>query len=468
MTGPGSGKAKRVCLLNCRSISPPGPLVKRLLTTLVAITTVALSSCSGEKVAVRPPQLTMDQIAESYVRQVLAIGEHDPDFVDAYYGPAEWREQAKTAKRSLLDVRNVLARLYADVDSAPADPSVPPELWELRRRYLKNQLGALEARARMLEGWKPGFDDESLALFDVSAPFWGREDFKPMLDDLDRLLPKEAGTVSERYNRYLERYAIPPAKIEAVMRIAIEAARKRTLEFFRLPEGERFELSLVKDKPWSAYNWYQGNFVSRIEVNTDQPLTVSRAIELASHEGYPGHHVYNVLLEDQMLRTRGWKEFSVYALFSPQSFIAEGSADYGVDLAFPKPARIALLRQLFMAAGLPIDEAETYDAVVEAARMTGAATIEAARRYRDGQASAEETQQWLQAYALSTPERAKQRLQFIDRYGAYIINYHHGETVIADYVERATGPSEPYYTRWRTFFDLLSTPRTPQGLLPKD
>ena len=34
-------------------------------------------------------------IAERYVKLVLAMGEHDADYVDAYYGPPEWREAAK-------------------------------------------------------------------------------------------------------------------------------------------------------------------------------------------------------------------------------------------------------------------------------------------------------------------------------------------------------------------------------------
>ena len=91
----------------------------------------------------------------------------------------------------------------------------------------------------------------------------------------------------------------------------------------------------MTDKPWSGYNWYKGRHRSVIQVNTDLPIYVDRAVDLACHEGYPGHHVYNVLLEKNLLRDRGWVEFSVYPLFSPQSLIAEGTANYGIDVAFP-------------------------------------------------------------------------------------------------------------------------------------
>jgi hypothetical protein len=46
---------------------------------------------------------SMNSIAEQYVRLALAIGQHDPDYVDAYYGPPEWRP-ADDAKSSLDDL----------------------------------------------------------------------------------------------------------------------------------------------------------------------------------------------------------------------------------------------------------------------------------------------------------------------------------------------------------------------------
>ncbi len=174
-----------------------------------------------------------------------------------------------------------------------------------------------------------------------------------------------------------------------------------------------------------------------------------------------------MLLEDQLVNGRGWKEFTVYPLNSPQSFIAEGTADFGVTLAFPAAERVALERQLFELAGLDPLEVDTYDAVIQAATLAGPATLEAARRYRDGQLNADETVEWLQQYALATPDRARQRLKFFDQYGAYIINYSHGKTVIQDYVDRNAGPDEPLWSRWRVLFDLLSQPRTPQALLPE-
>ena len=111
-----------------------------------------------------------------------------------------------------------------------------------------------------------------------------------------------------------------------------------------MPEGESFTIEYVNDKPWSGYNWYQGNSVSLIQVNTDFPIYISRAVDLGCHEGYPGHHTFNALLEKNLVNDAGWLEYSLYPLFSPQSLIAEGSGNYGINLAFPGEERVDLHR----------------------------------------------------------------------------------------------------------------------------
>ena len=109
---------------------------------------------------------------------------------------------------------------------------------------------------------------------------------------------------------------------------------------------------------------------------------IDRAIDLACHEGYPGHHVYNALLEKHLVRDRGWPEFSVYPLFSPQSLIAEGTANFGIEVAFPGAERVAFEKAvLFPAAGLDASKADAYYEVQELVDELAYAGNEAARRY---------------------------------------------------------------------------------------
>ena len=155
-----------------------------------------------------------------------------------------------------------------------------------------------------------------------------------MLDDLERRLPGK-GPLIDRVDAFRQQFVIPRDRLGTVFDLAIAECRRRTLPHIELPATESFTVEYVTGKSWSGYNWYQGNYRSVIQVNTDLPIYIDRAIDLACHEGYPGHHVYNALLEKNLMRERGWPEFSIYALFSPQSLIAEGTANYGIEVAFP-------------------------------------------------------------------------------------------------------------------------------------
>ncbi len=404
--------------------------------------------------------LAVDQVAEAYVRLVLAVGEHDDGYVDAYYGPGQWRTEAQATHMTL-------AQIDADAQAAIAQMrtlSLPQEpLVRLRQRFLQRQLEALSVHVRKLRGAQLRFNDEAKALYDVLPPALDRVTLTDQLKELEALLPAGKGGLSQRYNDYLQRFAIPADRLESVMRVTIDEARRRTARRIKLPEGEQFELALVKGKSWSAYNWYQGNFHSRIEINTDLPVTAARVIELAVHEGYPGHHVYNSLLEHALVRGRGWIEYSVYPLYSPQSLIAEGSADFAIDLTFPVEERAAYYQEvLFPLAGFEPAEARRYAQITEAAKFTGMATIDAARSWLDGRTTEQQALKQLQDEALATPERARQRLDFFRGYRSYIVNYSLGEALVRSYIDTLAGDDAT--TRWLVFADLLASPALPADL----
>jgi hypothetical protein len=401
----------------------------------------------------------MNAAAERYVKLVLAMGEHDADYVDSYYGPAEWRDAIRAAPPSLEAIRTEAASLR-DALAAMERPTEAVE--SLRLDYLRRQTEALIARAEILGGRRMTFDEESQALYDAVAPTHGEEYFRELNSAIDRELPG-GGSLAERVEAFRLQFAIPREKLDAVFSAAIDVCRARTAEHMTLPPGERFTVEYVNGKSWSGYNWYQGNYASLIQVNTDLSIFIDRAIDLACHEGYPGHHVYNALLEQTLVRERGWPEFSVYALFSAQSLIAEGSANYGIDVAFPAEERVEMERErLFPIAGLDPGRAEQYYRVHELIARTGYAGNEAARQYLDGAITAEQAAEWLTAYALMEPARARQRVKFFDQYRSYVINYNLGKDLVRNYVERRSGGDAR--RRWQVFGELLASPRLPSGL----
>jgi hypothetical protein len=221
----------------------------------------------------------------------------------------------------------------------------------------------------------------------------------------------------------------------------------------------------VTGKSWSGYNWFKGNFHSLIQVNTDLPIFIDRAVDLACHEGYPGHHVYNTLLEKHLVRDRGWVEFTVYPLFSPQSLIAEGTANFGIEVAFPSEERTAFEREkLYPLAGLDPGKAARYAEVQKLLQGLTYAGNEAARQYLDGGISRQDAEAWLVRYALMSPERAAQRVRFIDQYRSYVINYNLGQDLVRQYIEKRGGTADHPEKRWQEFARLISSPRLPSGL----
>ena len=383
----------------------------------------------------------MNALAERYVKLVLALGQHDAGYVDAYYGPQEWRRQAETDKRTLADIDREAVSTLTALAAARPGPSAE-EAVRLRYECLTKQLGALRARVSMVQGRTLTFDEESRALYDAVAPTHSEIEFDAPLKELETRLPGQ-GTLTERFEKFRSQFIIAKDRLDPTFTAAIEGCRSRTREHISLPPEESFTVEYVTNKSWSGYNWYQGHYRSIIQVNTDLPIYADRAIDLACHEGYPGHHVYNVLLEKLLVRDRGWVEFSVYPLCSPQSLIAEGSANYGIDVAFPRPERLQFERTvIFPAAGLDPAAVENYYAVLSLVDRLSYAGNEAARRYLNGQIDAAAAARWLERYGLYSPPRAQQRIRFIDQYRSYVINYNLGKDMVAR-LRRSNQAGEP-------------------------
>ena len=432
------------------------------------IITLLLFSCTENKEKIIPTdlELKMNSIAEDYVKLVLNIGQYNADFVDAYYGPEEWRLGLKsnlqfdsTAYKILSSQADGLLNELESLGEYKAD-----ELETLRFRYLYKQILACKTKIFMLNGILLPFDEETKALYDASAPINNSEYFQSTINELDKILPG-SGDVAKRLNEFKMKFVIPTEKLKSVFDAAISECRTRTLNHIKLPKEESFKVEYVKDKPWGAYNWYKGNFYSVIEVNTDLPIYIDRAVDLAAHEGYPGHHVYNVLLESNLAKKRNWVEFKVYALFSPQSLIAEGTANYGISVAFPGDERIKFEKDvLFPLARLNPADADLYYKVLELQKKFSYSGNEAARNLLDGNWTREQTVNWLQKNALRIKDSADKYVSFIEKYRSYVINYNLGMDIVKDYIERNGGTENNPARRWELFEHLLSTPQTPSGL----
>lgn len=435
---------------------------------IITLTLVTITSCSKSKTSGANNELDnkMNRIAENYVKLVLKVGLYDPGYVDAYYGPTEWRpDTASVIVKDSLQIQRLFQESGSMLDSLDALRYYKAnEIETLRYKFLYKQLLAVRTRISMLAGAVFTFDEETKNLYDAEAPVHSNEYFSSLINELDKIVPGK-GNLSERLSEFRKSFIIPENKIDTIFKAAITECRERTLQHIKLPSGENFSVEYVKDKPWGAYNWYKGNYYSLIQVNTSLPIFIDRAIDLAAHEGYPGHHVYNVLLEKNMVKGNKWMEFTVYPLYSPQSLIAEGSANFGIHVAFPGNSRIKFEKEvLFSLAGLDTAKADLYYRIIELTSKLNYADNEAARNYINGKVTREGTIAWLQKYSIMTRERAEQSLRFIDTYRSYVINYNLGQDLVKDYVNRNGGTENNPDMRWKIMEKLLSTPQVLSNL----
>ncbi|MEO5906169.1 MAG: hypothetical protein ABIQ11_05550, partial [Saprospiraceae bacterium] len=213
----------------------------------------------------------------------------------------------------------------------------------------------------------------------------------------------------------------------------------------------------VNDKPWSGYNWYKGKYTSLIQINTDLDIFIDRAIDVGSHESYPGHHVYNMLLEKNLYRDQGLVEISMYPLFSPQSLIAEGTANYGIEMAFPGDEKTTFARDVLLPlAGLDTTGISQYFKAVAIKGKLNYARNEAARGIINQTMTDAEAKQWMMDYALFNDETAAKSINFIRNNRSYVINYNYGMDLVREYVEDKIKDDPTPENRWKVFGELMS------------
>lgn len=282
----------------------------------------------------------------------------------------------------------------------------------------------------MMQGTRFAFADEAERLFGV------RPDLKPLtaydaeLAKVEALVPGDA-PLATRVEAFLDRFTLPADRLRPVFDEAIARCRSRSAAHIAMPAGESFRLEFVTGKSWSGYNYYQGGYHSLIQVNTDLPIRLSRALDLGCHEGYPGHHLLNMKLEEQLVKGRGWTEFSVYPLYSPQSLIAEGTANYGIALSFPGQEKAAVERDVLIPlAGIAAPADDRYWRLLDAMKALTGARLTIAQQYLDGAIDRPTAVALTQKYLLVSPQRAEQSVSFTDQYRSYVINYGLGEAMV--------------------------------------
>ena len=387
-------------------------------------------------------------MVERYVRLGLSLGRHVEGFVDAYYGPPAWAEEAEArAPGAPEGLRAEAARLVADLDAGVGD------LGTARRRWLRAQAVGLHTSARRLAGEDLAYVDEVEASYGVRPEAVPEDVLAAAHQRLEDAVPG-TGPLRDRIIAWREAQAVPVALLEPALRSLLDDLRERTDRTFGLPEGEQVELELVTDRPWSGFNWYLGDLRSRVSVNVDLPVLSPSLGHLMAHEAYPGHHTEHTRKEAGLVRARHQLEESIFCVGTPQCLLAEGLADLGLEVLVgerPEPWLAGHLAPL----GIRYD-AEVAAAVADAGQALADVRGNLALALHAEGRPVDEVVAYAERWALLPRNRAEKAVQFLTdpTWRAYVHCYSDGLRLC-----RTWTAGDP-----RRFQRLLTEQLTPQDL----
>ncbi|MBP8949013.1 MAG: hypothetical protein KBG73_09235 [Candidatus Promineofilum sp.] len=372
------------------------------------------------------PQL--DTFGADYLRLTLEIDKHIEGYLDAYTGPAALRDEVRAAPL------RPPADLLADVDRLEEHiPDADPA----RALYLAATLRAIECTVRMLGGEKFDYLEEAHRLYDIRPRLIPESRLQAAHEALDNLLPGQPGqNLAARLATWRQQFEIEAARGLELLELARDETRRRTAAFVALPDDESVEIRLTSGQPWSAYNWYLGGGRSLIEFNTDLPLNALALLSTFAHEGYPGHHTEGVLKEIELYQKRGYAEQAAMLLHSPAAVISEGIATIAREMIFPNDSHYAWNAEVLLpAAGLPVEPGlvDRLRRIDEATTSLRYVNGNAAILYHTGLITKAGAIDYMQTYALATPERAAKSVSFFTHplFRAYIFTYSIGYDLIA-------------------------------------
>jgi len=396
----------------------------------------------------------VDELARDYLLLALALGRLEEGIVDAYYGPPELRAEA--------DARDVTAeQLAAEAVSLRQRTTLEPDTQ--RALWLDRQLLALETIGSRLAGEELDYVEEVRRCFDAAPTATPDEHYHEARATLDELLPPGAD-LQQRLEERNRRLTVPAERLHGIADWLMDEVRQSCLTHFALPPGESLTVSMVSGQPWSGYNWYEGQLRSRIEFNTDLPARAPELISLATHEGFPGHHLEHAWKETSLVRQQGRAEASIQLINTPEAYVSEGLAEVGGRYVVDRPRWQELLAAICQRSGSAPAKVQPEREWQISRTLNGlrAVSADAALLLHAEQRPRAEVLDFLQEKGLRNRQQAEKSLEFIGHplWRTYVFCYSGGERLLARWCA-AAGDLE---AQRRRFFRLLTEQLTPSGL----
>ncbi|WP_395726395.1 DUF885 domain-containing protein [Nakamurella sp.] len=395
--------------------------------------------------------VTADQAVTDYLKLGLRFGRVVDGFVDAFTGDEDLKRQVDDEPApDPSELSRQAAALSARVPQAGLSPT--------RTDYLTAHLDALVVAGRRLAGEPMSFVDEVRSYFQVDIDLVDTDVYAAAHDEISALLGG-AGSLADQLRAVREAEACPPDLVETVVRTVAAALRERVAGPTGIAEvSEHIDFEIARDVAWSGFNYYLGDFRSRVAVNADIGHRMSQFGVLVAHECYPGHHTEHCRKEDLLVNRGGAREHQIFLVNTPQCVMAEGLGDLALTAAVG-PGWGRWLAEVLDGLG-PSFDPDLVEALEVASRPLNTVRQNAAILLHDRGADPEEIVAYQQRWGLADEKQARQRLRFLTDplWRAYTSTYVEGDRLLRPWLA-ARPPGQSPLDRFRRLLDEPLTPR---------
>jgi hypothetical protein len=398
-------------------------------------------------------EMEPDALIREYLLLGLRFDRVESGYVDAFTGDPQLRSQvADEPAPDPADLARQAEQLSREV---PRGDGID----QARGDFIAAHLRALACAGRKFAGQPIGFVDEVNDYFDVRIVKGDPDRYREAHRKLDDALGG-SGPLAERMQAYRTAEEIPPVRLAECIDAFSSALRDRARAEYPLPEGETITYEVVTDKPWSGFNYYEGNYRSRVAVNADLKQQMSNLPRLVAHESYPGHHTEHCRKEAGLVERDGQAEQTIFLVNTPQCLMAEGLADLALHVAIgPGWGRWAA--EIYADLGLRFD-GERAEAIGEASAALANVRQDAALMLHDEHRDADEVADFLRCWLLVDDARGRQMLRFLSSplWRAYSSTYVEGYRLLRGWLDaRPDGVNLS-----ERFVRLLDEPLIPSAL----
>lgn len=272
--------------------------------------------------------MLLSGFGRDYLLLGLRIGKLIDEYIDAYFGPYELKqvvddEEIRSASQLLVACRNLQKNLKDQ------------GFEESRTSFLDLMLNAMETSLELKKGAEVPYLEQVKKLYDIEPIYRTDSELHNGIEKLDAFY-KGSGTLLDRLKIVYKRRELPKEHIVEFCRHGMEIVRDQTYKLFPnlLPKDEHEEVVEVHKQTWKGYNWYLGGYKSRFDICTDNRVSWHLILDIAAHEGYPGHHVESCMKDKILYQEKNHFEQCLRIAIGPQMVLYEGLATLALDTLF--------------------------------------------------------------------------------------------------------------------------------------